>query len=111
MFLFLFSSRRRHTRWPRDWSSDVCSSDLELHFDRNASFAFTSITSSSVHIERKMFRLETHQFTGFLFGKQSSYIIISRSEERRVGKSVDIVVRRMTNKRRESQNKVSTDTD
>src|SRR5439155_7547230 len=23
------SSRRRHTRWPRDWSSDVCSSDLE----------------------------------------------------------------------------------
>src|SRR5207253_6140331 len=22
-------SRRRHTRWPRDWSSDVCSSDLE----------------------------------------------------------------------------------
>src|SRR5207253_4292358 len=22
-----FSSRRRHTRWPRDWSSDVCSSD------------------------------------------------------------------------------------
>src|SRR5690625_7721562 len=26
--LFLFSSRRRHTRWPRDWSSDVCSSDL-----------------------------------------------------------------------------------
>src|SRR5690625_5867958 len=27
-FLFFFSSRRRHTRWPRDWSSDVCSSDL-----------------------------------------------------------------------------------
>src|SRR5690625_5920436 len=26
-FVF-FSSRRRHTRWPRDWSSDVCSSDL-----------------------------------------------------------------------------------
>src|SRR5215510_4640124 len=28
MFVFFFSSRRRHTRWPRDWSSDVCSSDL-----------------------------------------------------------------------------------
>src|SRR5690625_5473139 len=28
-FFFFFSSRRRHTRWPRDWSSDVCSSDLE----------------------------------------------------------------------------------
>src|SRR5690625_1155072 len=27
--LFFFSSRRRHTRWPRDWSSDVCSSDLK----------------------------------------------------------------------------------
>src|SRR5690625_7376043 len=29
MLFFFFSSRRRHTRWPRDWSSDVCSSDLE----------------------------------------------------------------------------------
>src|SRR5690625_3641516 len=29
-YLFFFSSRRRHTRWPRDWSSDVCSSDLDL---------------------------------------------------------------------------------
>ena len=27
-FLFFFSSRRRHTRLVRDWSSDVCSSDL-----------------------------------------------------------------------------------
>src|SRR5207253_2630101 len=26
--VFFFSSSRRHTRWPRDWSSDVCSSDL-----------------------------------------------------------------------------------
>ena len=26
--LFFFSSRRRHTRYWRDWSSDVCSSDL-----------------------------------------------------------------------------------
>src|SRR2546429_9578028 len=28
MTLFFFSSRRRHTRCSRDWSSDVCSSDL-----------------------------------------------------------------------------------
>src|SRR5438309_10948730 len=28
-FFFFFSSRRRHTRWNCDWSSDVCSSDLE----------------------------------------------------------------------------------
>src|SRR5690349_24130374 len=27
-FFFFFSSRRRHTRSLRDWSSDVCSSDL-----------------------------------------------------------------------------------
>src|SRR5690606_40878333 len=29
MFCFFFSSRRRHTRFSRDWSSDVCSSDLD----------------------------------------------------------------------------------
>src|SRR5690606_39298717 len=28
---FFFSSRRRHTRFSRDWSSDVCSSDLHAH--------------------------------------------------------------------------------
>src|SRR6267143_5883844 len=28
-FFFFFSSRRRHTRWNCDWSSDVCSSDLD----------------------------------------------------------------------------------
>src|SRR5207249_5622643 len=28
---FFFSSRRRHTRSKRDWSSDVCSSDLDCH--------------------------------------------------------------------------------
>src|SRR6266568_5521898 len=27
--VFFFSSRRRHTRWNCDWSSDVCSSDLD----------------------------------------------------------------------------------
>src|SRR5215510_14894276 len=33
MFFFFFSSRRRHTRWPRDWSSDVCSSDLPKNIE------------------------------------------------------------------------------
>src|SRR5689334_23764338 len=28
LIFFFFSSRRRHTRWNCDWSSDVCSSDL-----------------------------------------------------------------------------------
>src|SRR5699024_12156066 len=31
-FCFFFSSRRRHTRSKRDWSSDVCSSDLAVYF-------------------------------------------------------------------------------
>src|SRR5947209_3108629 len=32
---FFFSSRRRHTRYWRDWSSDVCSSDLLVYGDLN----------------------------------------------------------------------------
>src|SRR6476620_4222546 len=32
-FFFFFSSRRRHTRYWRDWSSDVCSSDLCIDGD------------------------------------------------------------------------------
>src|SRR5256886_3101823 len=31
LFFFFFSSRRRHTRFDCDWSSDVCSSDLEAY--------------------------------------------------------------------------------
>src|SRR6267154_4558048 len=32
---FFFSSRRRHTRWTGDWSSDVCSSDLVISASHN----------------------------------------------------------------------------
>src|SRR2546421_956166 len=35
-FFFFFSSRRRHTRSDRDWSSDVCSSDLYFGTTRGA---------------------------------------------------------------------------
>src|SRR5882762_8999148 len=35
MFFFFFSSRRRHTRFKCDWSSDVCSSDLTSNIDRH----------------------------------------------------------------------------
>src|SRR6266481_6617613 len=31
---FFYSSRRRHTRWNCDWSSDVCSSDLAQQIER-----------------------------------------------------------------------------
>src|ERR1041385_4866510 len=37
---FFFSSRRRHTRCSRDWSSDVCSSDLSLRRSRGAPVCF-----------------------------------------------------------------------
>src|SRR5699024_12019872 len=56
-FFFFFSSRRRHTRSKRDWSSDVCSSDLTpgcegfLHereklADEGIPFAFEQIRSA-----------------------------------------------------------------
>src|SRR5690606_21155741 len=35
VFYFFFSSRRRHTRFSRDWSSDVCSSDLFTNTSEN----------------------------------------------------------------------------
>src|SRR5215210_993982 len=37
-FFFFFSSRRRHTRYIGDWSSDVCSSDLDNHFGPTADY-------------------------------------------------------------------------
>src|SRR5438067_483434 len=57
MFLFFFSSRRRHTRSKRDWSSDVCSSDL---YDNNS-------TDRTVEIARAagaLVRRELHQGKG-----------------------------------------------
>src|SRR5215217_4831096 len=45
MCVFFFSSRRRHTRYWRDWSSDVCSSDLELrlHCDADCAASLPSL--------------------------------------------------------------------
>src|SRR5690606_40438268 len=40
---FFFSSRRRHTRFSRDWSSDVCSSDLD-NFDFSQNSASLPLT-------------------------------------------------------------------
>src|SRR2546421_11114619 len=44
VFFFFFSSRRRHTRSDRDWSSDVCSSDLP---------AFVPFFSKKCHMYKK----------------------------------------------------------
>src|SRR5207245_7161673 len=38
LFFFFFSSRRRHTRCYRDWSSDVCSSDLVFRPEQRVFF-------------------------------------------------------------------------
>src|SRR5690625_4897313 len=46
--IFFFSSRRRHTRWPRDWSSDVCSSDLTASF-RYLLFRLAGVKKIIVH--------------------------------------------------------------
>src|SRR3712207_9102340 len=47
-FFFFFSSRRRHTRYWRDWSSDVCSSDLNLQFVMQIGAAHLKMTMEEV---------------------------------------------------------------
>src|SRR3989442_7813401 len=46
---FFFSSRRRHTRCGRDWSSDVCSSDLWSWEDNDRSLVFFLRTGARWH--------------------------------------------------------------
>src|SRR6266550_5415190 len=51
-FFFFFSSRRRHTRCSRDWSSDVCSSDLENRVpggDVNPYLAVAGLIAAGLH--------------------------------------------------------------
>src|SRR5690606_39542550 len=87
IFFFFFSSRRRHTRFSRDWSSDVCSSDLSTGFlmvlgfvSENGEMDRTDIadyvTANLVDPTSRVQGVGTVQ----VFGAQY------RSEERRVGK-------------------------
>src|SRR5258707_10122331 len=48
LLFFFFSSRRRHTRYWRDWSSDVCSSDLGALIFRNVEMATQVLESDDV---------------------------------------------------------------
>src|SRR5215217_1342120 len=53
MFFFFFSSRRRHTRYWRDWSSDVCSSDL---------MGFPNVEWPSVYLTADRYYASPQQF-------------------------------------------------
>src|SRR5690348_18497884 len=80
--VFFFSSRRRHTRWTGDWSSDVCSSDLAAF--RAPGEDLRSFLNHPVNEEAFLQALTDrrhgpcHQVGG--------YAAPVRSEERRVGK-------------------------
>src|SRR5207245_7965511 len=75
--LFFFSSRRRHTRCYRDWSSDVCSSDLTLiSATVNDIEHIESQSLDGVAVIKVFFQPTADVATG----------IAERSEERRVGK-------------------------
>src|SRR5690606_41171531 len=89
---FFFSSRRRHTRFSRDWSSDVCSSDLAADME-------VVTTSPELEALRKTLlemvvsenpRLEVDPLRSFSSQELSllaqHYAVTPRSEERRVGK-------------------------
>src|SRR5690606_40464024 len=83
---FFFSSRRRHTRFSRDWSSDVCSSDLLFNLiRRSADLSVRGIElvkfsdylhSLYVPTNLNLIRFKPLRGTG----------LVVRSEERRVGK-------------------------
>src|SRR5699024_11773154 len=91
-FYFFFSSRRRHTRSKRDWSSDVCSSDLAQH----KGAAFFNAKSSGYSLYGLLYPENLcsgiqKDPAGFHSQVQHFFVIVfhspaSRSEERRVGK-------------------------
>src|SRR2546429_4031401 len=86
-FFFFFSSRRRHTRCSRDWSSDVCSSDLMIGREELELMKPTAIivnTSRGPVIDEVA--LHAHLAAGKIFGAGLDVFDQERSEERRVGK-------------------------
>src|SRR5690349_23361269 len=85
---FFFSSRRRHTRSLRDWSSDVCSSDLALCAAALAAYLLTDLLAGFVHFLGDRFgSIDTPVFgSTFLLPFHAHHLAPERSEERRVGK-------------------------
>src|ERR1035441_10909768 len=75
VFFFFFSSRRRHTRCLSDWSSDVCSSDLdyqgfyekELNFRRMMHYPpFSAMANVLVRSEKKEMAMRMSTELGYL---------------------------------------------
>src|SRR5207253_6964311 len=91
-----FSSRRRHTRWPRDWSSDVCSSDLWAFLapaifwlTHRVSFTRHPWRSAAIHLPATFVFLFARMQLRLLVGQFIPAVRMGpagRSEERRVGK-------------------------
>ena len=65
--MFFFSSRRRHTRLRRDWSSDVCSSDLEVKGG-----GYRSLVNIGENGGQEVPHLHFHIFGGEKVGKMVS---------------------------------------
>src|SRR5207249_8473519 len=89
LLFFFFSSRRRHTRSKRDWSSDVCSSDLVT----SCSLLTTCYLPVVFLIASPPFTLAVNSppslalpLEGGGVGGGESGLFRARSEERRVGK-------------------------
>src|SRR5690606_39635227 len=90
---FFFSSRRRHTRFSRDWSSDVCSSDLigaeltplKKNYGALEDRKISKATAEKFGVWREG---DTTYFPYFNDGKHlaNKVRLPDRSEERRVGK-------------------------
>src|SRR3989440_6153595 len=85
---FFFSSRRRHTRSDRDWSSDVCSSDLA--FDDPFSGELQAWAEERIEAAFSWCLVHRGDLVAFLAGHEESLraldAVQERSEERRVGK-------------------------
>src|SRR5699024_11486079 len=78
LFVFFFSSRRRHTRSKRDWSSDVCSSDLRAASTRPL-WPVVVATQRTGYLALSALALDDPEPVGTI-------TLQRRSEERRVGK-------------------------
>src|SRR2546422_9713813 len=82
MAVFFFSSRRRHTRCSRDWSSDVCSSDLRAMDRRDMDVVREEFVRAAQMAEAAGFDiLEIHFAHGYLLASFISPLTNRRSDE------------------------------